>query len=604
MARVIIDNTQFTPFSFDETLKRMAIYGQEYRAQETELADLDYKASVWDGMINGARDHKAYTIQQAYIDALKAQVDSLASSGLTMNSRRQMLDLKARYNKDILPIEKAFNRREELMKEQRAALANNPTLRYQRYANEMSLDDFLKNPTLDYGKQYSGALLTKQVSQMASNLKTYLNKENIGKLQSIGLPYQYQQMIQEGYSPDQVMEAMGKASDTDSEAARFLRGIVDQAMESSGVLSWGDARTINELRAFANQGLYYAIGKSELKNYTDNYNMQASLDALKRKRDAEEERRDNRLNPLALRSKEDISQANKDIQDFMSKGYFEQGPNGHLQMTEKGKKEYYRIENLYETKQVGQGRESIVTTVKTGQTQSKFRKFMDSLGGSKYTGKNSKGQADVQPGNMGLLFQKYIDDNKEGSYDTYHTTEYDRQLDTSIQDDYMKQIRAHARTKGDDQVLEVVKFKNGKWNDEDTIPIEDLKDYTVTNIRYSSKGHTAIIQKKDGSGEVFRVRLPRGIAPAAEDNLDIALRAADDYGIILDKGKRPRMTSDGELMKDVNGNIQFTDQDLTPYDIALFRDYQDEALSDMGSYGSQIVVPSTTKKEEYDPFKI
>jgi hypothetical protein len=32
------------------------------------------------------------------------------------------------------------------------------------------------------------------------------------------------------------------------------------------------------------------------------------------------------------------------------------------------------------------------------------------------------------PGNTGLLFQKYMKDNEEGSYDTYRSTAYRQQL--------------------------------------------------------------------------------------------------------------------------------------------------------------------------------
>lgn len=40
-------------------------------------------------------------------------------------------------------------------------------------------------------------------------------------------------------------------------------------MKSSGVASWADDRTMKEFEAYANQGLYSALGQAEIKNYTD-----------------------------------------------------------------------------------------------------------------------------------------------------------------------------------------------------------------------------------------------------------------------------------------------------------------------------------------------
>ena len=185
MARVIINSTKFTPFSFEEMLKPIAIYGQEYRAQEDALSELNTKASIWEGMANEQSDPYAYKMYKKYADDLESRAGQLAREGLSLTSRKQMLDMKSRYSKEIVPIETAYKRREELAAEQRKAMLSNPTLFYQRDAASTSLDDFIKNPSLDYGAVYSGALLTQQAGQIASNLKTALTKK--GDLKSLGL---------------------------------------------------------------------------------------------------------------------------------------------------------------------------------------------------------------------------------------------------------------------------------------------------------------------------------------------------------------------------------------------------------------------------------
>ena len=134
------------------------------------------------------------------------------------------------------------------------------------------------------------------------------------------------------------------------------------------------------------------------------------------------------------------------------------------------------------------GAYSVTTKLKTPQA-SEFRKFMDSLGASKYAVGDK-----VQPGNMGNIFTKYISDNEPTSYDTYHTTEYNRQLDKTYGDAYMKQIIGKAGTKKGKKVIESVEFagRDG-WKKVKDSSVDDLKDYTVTDVMYSKYGNTAIL---------------------------------------------------------------------------------------------------------------
>lgn len=338
MARVIINSTKFTPFSFDEMLKPMAIYGQEYRAQEDALSELATKSNIWEGMANEQSDPYAYRMYKKYADDLEMQAGQLAREGLSPTSRQGMLQMKQRYSKEITPIETAYKRREELAAEQRKALAQNPTLRYQRMARTMSLDDFIKNPSLDYGESYSGALLTQQVSQAATAFQKALTDK--GELKGLGLPYQYERMLQYGATPAQVMAAMSQdAQQGDSEAVEFLRGITEQVLKSSGVADWADNATMEEFRAFANQGLYSAIGQTKIDNFTDQFSMQDALNARQHARQvaaqkaAEERQRQERLkmyniNPTSLYGTSEVSARNKatldELNKWRNKGYIRQ----------------------------------------------------------------------------------------------------------------------------------------------------------------------------------------------------------------------------------------------------------------------------------------
>ena len=192
----LVLNTKFNPFSYQEMLAPVMAATQAHQALESEYGDLATKASVWERMANEQTDPEAYRMYKTYSEDLENMAEQLARTGLDPTSRRNMMGMKARYSSEILPIETAYKRREELAAEQRKAMVQNHTLRYQRMASQMSLDDFIRNPSLDYGKSYSGALLTQQVNQAAANLQRVLTDK--GQLQKIGLPYQYERMLQYG----------------------------------------------------------------------------------------------------------------------------------------------------------------------------------------------------------------------------------------------------------------------------------------------------------------------------------------------------------------------------------------------------------------------
>lgn len=49
---------------------------------------------------------------------------------------------------------------------------------------------------------------------------------------------------------------------------------------------WADEATMKEFRAFANQGLYSAIGQSSLESFKDDFSMNDALDARRQARAA------------------------------------------------------------------------------------------------------------------------------------------------------------------------------------------------------------------------------------------------------------------------------------------------------------------------------
>lgn len=618
----LIVNSKFRPFEFSEMLQPVMIAEQAHKELEDAYSELYSKASVWDKMTNSERDKVAHGIYSSYAQDLEQQAEELSKYGLNPSSRQQMLKMKGRYSRDIVPIEQAYKRREEQIKQQSEIMAKDPTHFFARKAAETSLDDFLANPTMDTLMQnYSGALLTQQVSNAAAALaKDARNDPKVQTELRRLLPYQYETIRRTGFDPETVRQAILNSPD----ANKILTGLVDNAMADSGMNDWNymspedKERIMSQARHYANQGLWSAVGQTQYGQVTDQAGLaelQADLSYRNSKRQRqEEETRMNRINPLPLRSSQELSDKNRQIQEFMKKGYVKRDPiTGRYTMTKEGWSEYRKMSPNSEKRMAmiaageSSSNEDMIAARKMPDiVPSKFRTFMDELnGGKSFIDDRGNALPGWGPGRAGNLFASGIERYKEGSYDTYHSTEYDRQLGSSYGKEFTQQLWSAAETRDGEKVLRVVDF-NGKdgFKTVGYKNAKDLKGYTVTNVRYYKNGDTAILQK-DGE-EPIRVKVPSGIHKGAESNVRAAIANADDWGLVLSERRRPLTTSTPSggtrLLKDAQGNIMFGNEPLTSDDEELFLGKQARSLSDIYSYGSQYVVPSTTENEKYTPF--
>lgn len=256
--------SKFKPFSYDELVKPLQEATEAHQALETEYADLDTKAGVWENIANEQTDPVAYRMYKQYSDDLRAQADTLATQGLTPGARQNLMRMKGRYSQEITPIENAYTRRRTLADEQRKALAENPTLMFQRDVNTMSLDDFIANPELDYGASYSGALLAKQAGDMATNLAESIRSDP-RQWDSILNGQYWQTMERMGYTPEEII----LAAQGNENAPKELRHIVDNVYQSSGMSAWADATTRNRAMEYITSGLYNAIGTTKYDTVQD-----------------------------------------------------------------------------------------------------------------------------------------------------------------------------------------------------------------------------------------------------------------------------------------------------------------------------------------------
>lgn len=354
----LVINSQFHPFSYQELLQPALMATEAQHNLEDQYADLESKASIWEGMANEQTDPRTYKRYKDYADELQAAANDLADYGLTPSSRQKLANMRARYSSQIIPIQNAYQTRLEQAKEQRQALNQNPTLMLSRRAATTSLDDYMDNPMLDY-QSYSGALLTQQVAQMADKLKgelTSYGSKPLDKFTNLFLQ-------KHGLSSQEVLNAINNPKSSNS--AKVLNAMVNDAIESSGMKGWADNVTMKQAYKYAWQGAWNAVGQTTASPYE---NKQAIMDyefaQKKALMDHEHQLKVEEAEAAAAANaqKDDIARYNTrnvltnkgkqaqsdEISDWNKyKQYFYKNKNGHWVMNAQGRKLASQYSEVY-----------------------------------------------------------------------------------------------------------------------------------------------------------------------------------------------------------------------------------------------------------------
>ena len=264
-SNMIVLNSKFNPFSYQELLAPVVASDTEHKYIQEEESKLQALADSWQSKLNPDVDKKAYAQYSQYIQGLKDQSEALARSGLTPGARKNLADLRAGYATNIVPIETAYTTRAQRADEQRKLSLTDPSYLHEKDLGSTSLDEFISNPNLS-SKGISGSYFTKAVGDAAEQMsKEMRTDEGKQKWKSI-LGHQYFEKIDKyGFSAKEVLDAVNH----NPNAAAELTKLVKNAVDSSGIREWGDDNTIKRAFDYAHQGLYHAIGTSQSKQLKD-----------------------------------------------------------------------------------------------------------------------------------------------------------------------------------------------------------------------------------------------------------------------------------------------------------------------------------------------
>lgn len=147
MAFYLTPNTKFKPFSYQEMLAPVLAYKEAYDAQEEALAELDVLAGdVASKIANENPDSEVSKTYKKYQEDLDKTLTSFYDTGYSLQTKKDLAKLKARYTKEINPINEAYKRYTEYNNNISKLALTNPELIVQ---GDYSISDFMggNNPT-------------------------------------------------------------------------------------------------------------------------------------------------------------------------------------------------------------------------------------------------------------------------------------------------------------------------------------------------------------------------------------------------------------------------------------------------------------------------
>ena len=597
-------SSSFNPYSLQELLPIYQANAQaQYQAEEA-FSQLQMKADQWEKLANNAQDADVYNTYKAYSNQLKAVADDILNNGINTASRRNLMNMRAQYASNIIPIEEAYNKRQQQAQVLWQARLQDPTLIAQD-PSELGLSYYMKNP--NYTPQsYSGKLLTAQSAQAAQNLAKTLS--SYGKGEPID-SYTNTFIQKHGLTRNDIQKYLnGETTATN----KVLGAIYQQVYDSSQIGNWANENQRKQAANFIKQGMWSAIGQDTvqaMENFEarENYKFNQQLALMKAQQ--QQQAQLSAINEVPIYTPEEQNEVDKMREKY--KQYF-YTKNGRTYLSQKGREQYFKEQELLTkidrgekitdkelnewknseigkkiinskipqsrfSKKVDFSKDSLVVFLKELKNELNqnrgFKAFLDSLGAQKYLGKGNN----WQPGNVGNLWSKYISTGVKG--DAKQFMEYNYALNNEQQNTYTKML-------GEIGGLYEAKFdkKSGKWVEGDKIDLEDFRKadnkWNVTSARYGSSGRTYLATNKEG--KQLRLISRNYINPNVEENIDRLMIRNNKISNALRSGYM-----DGKKM---------TEADRAYYEQELRNNVQQAQW-----FQSQVGIQNTTSAQTYNP---
>ena len=174
----LVDNTTFTPFSYEELVKPIAEYTQAYNDAADKYNAAQVAANKVMSNINKDKDPESYQKYQDFLNGVKQQANDIASNGLNPSYQQNLRDLNLTYSKDIYPIDAQIQKKMDYAKVYQESLNNSKEIIGVNPDN-LSIDAMMKNPNTPL-PIFNGETVKKDMADYFS--KATLSPDLFGKL--------------------------------------------------------------------------------------------------------------------------------------------------------------------------------------------------------------------------------------------------------------------------------------------------------------------------------------------------------------------------------------------------------------------------------------
>ena len=282
---------QFKPFSYQEMLAPIKAYQDAYNALETEMSNLDIMAGdVASKLTQNPKDAKLRETYNKFQADMQSAMNELYNNGYNSTTRKQLAKLKARYTKELNPINEAYQAYQEDQKylnkmaiEHPELIIKNKTTSISDYmhgnrpnlssinTNELR-DEALKIAEQQASRTYredptwtptAGGRALERSSYIGLDDKTFANA--IAEIQSGNITTDNARLLKE--SIDSVLGSV----DTNGLSDKDIKSVYNSVIEGvrAGFKYKKDTKTIDDPMFAHNLRIVEADYKQQLKNRAD-----------------------------------------------------------------------------------------------------------------------------------------------------------------------------------------------------------------------------------------------------------------------------------------------------------------------------------------------
>ena len=276
-ANYITINSTFEPDDY----KTMLEEAKDMTAQQQALEDkMTEQRTGMAALKQTANTPYARALLDQFETHLNNASDSLSRNGLSMQTRATAKDLIPLFSQTVLPVSTAVAAKDAMVKAQENDIKEGKDTQFDRKANDISLDEFIKNPSLTYDSQNLDNI-TNNSAKVFENIKNVLRSSTGSRnwMNEFG-NYYMTRFNQYGLKPAEIMKGVLRDPNAPTEIKVALNNLY-QAQKS---YKWGNQFEDDRAWEAIARGMWFGLAKPEITDVKD----EAGLDALRAARAAKE----------------------------------------------------------------------------------------------------------------------------------------------------------------------------------------------------------------------------------------------------------------------------------------------------------------------------